>query len=260
MAGLVTLNIDSGVARITLSRPDANNAMSEDFIEDLATACEQAADDPSVRVVLITALGKNFCVGGDIRAFASEADPGGFIEKLATRLHQGMARLAAIDAPVVVAVQGAAAGAGLSLAGAADIVVAGVGASFTLAYTGIGLTSDGGATWTLPRILGLRLTQEMMYLGRRLSAEEALRHGLVTRVVADDALEAEAEGIATTIAAGPTRAFGGVKRLLNASFGATLSDHLDAEAAAIGDALRTQDAQAAVKSFLAREKPVFENR
>ncbi|MET0362672.1 MAG: enoyl-CoA hydratase-related protein [Sphingobium sp.] len=260
MAGLVKLHVENGLARITLSRPEAGNAMSWDFIADLANASEQAADDPSVRAVLITAEGKNFCVGGDIKAFASEADPGDFIERLAGRLHQGIARLAAMDAPVVVAVQGAAAGAGFSLAAAGDIVLAGESSSFTLAYTALGLTSDGGATWTLPRLVGLRLTQELIYLNRRLSAEEAQRYGLVTRVVADDAVEAEALAVATTLAQGPTRTFGAIKRLLHDSSAATLPEQLDAEAKAIGNALRTEDAQGAVKAFIAREKPVFSNR
>ncbi|MET0138342.1 MAG: enoyl-CoA hydratase-related protein [Sphingobium sp.] len=260
MAGLVKLHVENGLARITLSRPEAGNAMSWDFIADLANASEQAADDPSVRAVLITAEGTNFCVGGDIKAFASEADPGDFIERLAGRLHQGIARLAAMDAPVVVAVQGAAAGAGFSLAAAGDIVLAGESSSFTLAYTALGLTSDGGATWTLPRLVGLRLTQELIYLNRRLSADEAQRYGLVTRVVADDAVEAEALAVATTLAQGPTRTFGAIKRLLHDSSAATLPEQLDAEAKAIGNALRTEDAQGAVKAFIAREKPVFSNR
>jgi 2-(1,2-epoxy-1,2-dihydrophenyl)acetyl-CoA isomerase len=260
MPGLVKLNIDNGLARITLSRPEAGNAMSWDFIDDLTIASEQVAADATVRAVLITAEGKNFCVGGDIKSFANEADPGDFIERLADRLHQGMAKLAGIDAPVVIAVQGAAAGAGFSLAAAGDIVLAGEGASFTLAYSGIGLTSDGGATWTLPRIVGLRMAQELLYLNRRLSAEEAKECGLVTRIVADDALEAEALALATRIAQGPTRAFGGVKRLLQTSFTNSLQQQLDTEAKAIGVALRTEDAQGAVKAFLNREKPVFSNQ
>lgn len=257
MCDLVTLAIVDGLARITLARPDAGNAMHWDLIDALATRCEAIAADPTVRAVLVTAQGRNFCVGGDIRAFAQEADASAFIERLAARLHDGLRALAGIDAPLIVAVQGAAAGAGLSLAAAGDIVIAGESASFSMAYTALGLTSDGGATWTLPRVIGLRRTQEMAFLNRRLSAQEAEHYGLVTRLVADDAVEAEGLSVATAIAAGPLCAFGGIKRLLRNSYGATLSDQLDAEAKAIGAALRTEDAQGAVEAFLAREKPVF---
>ena len=157
----------------------------------------------------------------------------------------------------MVAVRGAAAGAGLSLAVAGDIVLCGEGASFTMAYSGIGLTSDGGATWTLPRLIGLRRTQEMYYLNRRVSAAEAAEWGLVTRVLPDETVEEEALAIARRLAAGPTRGFGGAKCLLARTFSAALGDQLDAEACSIGAALRTRDAQNAVKAFLAREKPVF---
>ncbi|MBC2667914.1 enoyl-CoA hydratase/isomerase family protein [Novosphingobium piscinae] len=257
MGELVRLTIEQGLARIVLARVEAHNAMSAPFIDALATACETAAADPAVRAVLLTAEGKHFSVGGDLRAIHSEADPAAAIEALATRLHDGIKALAACDAPLVVGVQGAAAGAGLGLAAAGDIVIAGEGASFTMAYSAIGLTSDGGATWLLPRVIGLRLTQEMALLNRRLSAAEALAHGLVSRVVADEAVEAEALAVARQLAAGPTRAFGGIKRLLSAGQTAGLSDQLDAEARSMGDLLRTQDAQGAIHAFLAREPAVF---
>ncbi len=257
MAGLVKVNYEGGLARITLARPEAGNAMSWELIDDFAGAGNEVAGNPAVRAVLIDSEGKNFCVGGDIKAFASEADPGGFIERLAGRLHEGVHALATMEAPVVVAVRGAAAGAGLSLAAAGDIVIAGEGASFTMAYTGIGLTSDGGATWTLPRVIGLRRTQEMAYLNRRVSAAEAESWGLVTRVVSDDVLDTEAHAVAVQLAQGPIRAFGGIKRLLRGGYAASLPDQLADEAKAIGEALRTKDAQGAVKAFLAREKPVF---
>ncbi|PTR05820.1 MULTISPECIES: enoyl-CoA hydratase/isomerase family protein [unclassified Novosphingobium] len=257
MSELVKLKVENGLARISLARPESGNAMSRDFIESLVHACETVMADSSVRAVLLNAEGKNFCVGGDINAFAEQGAPGAFIEHLAERLHQGMKCLASINAPVVVAVRGAAAGAGFSLAAAGDIVLAGEGASFTLAYPGIGLTSDGGATWSLPRLIGLRRTQELAYLNRRLSAADALEWGLVTRVVADDVVEAEALQIAERLAQGPTRAFGGIKHLLSQSFSASYEDHLDVEAKAIGSAMDTVDAQSAVQAFLARQKPKF---
>lgn len=260
MTELVTLTIEEGIARLTLARPEAGNAMSWDLIDQLARATQSITADTGVRAVLLTAQGKNFCVGGDIQAFASETDPTGFIRRLAERLHDSVARLAALPVPVVIAVQGAAAGAGFSLAALGDIVLAGESASFTLAYTGIGLTSDGGATWSLPRLIGMRRSQELVYTNRRLSAAEAEAMNIVTRVVPDDQLATEAEAMARKLASGPTAAFGAVKRLLAEGQTNSLTQHLDAEAIAISAALGTQDAQDAVKAFLAREKTLFEGR
>lgn len=257
MSEPVRLTIEAGLAHIVLARPEANNAMSAAFIDAFARAAEMVAADPAVRAVLVSAEGKNFSVGGDLNSFVGAADPGDFIAGLADRLHDGIKALARCEAPLVVAVQGAAAGAGLSLAAAGDIVVAGEGATFTMAYTAIGLTSDGGATWTLPRLIGLRRAQEMAYLNRRVTAAEALDWGLVTRVVADAEVAAAGLAMARQIAAGPTRAFGRVKQLFAEAYAAPLGDQLDTEAREIGAALRTQDAQGAVRAFIAREKPVF---
>ena len=256
----MTLGIEQGLATITLSRPEAGNAMSAAFIETFAGVAQTVAGDPAVRAVLIEAQGKNFCVGGDIRAFASETDPAGFIRSLARRLHDGLLALAGLPAPVVIAVQGAAAGAGLSLVAAGDVVIGARASTYSMAYTGIGLTADGGATWLLPRLIGLRRTQELAYLGRRLTAEEAERYGLITRVVDDAALADEARAVARRLAAGPTHAFGQVKRLLGEGDGATLAAQLDSEADAIGVAMATPDARGAIEAFLARQTPTFAGR
>lgn len=257
---MIKLHIEQSLARITLARPDAGNAMNWDFIDALARACEQVAADASVRAVVIDAEGRNFSVGGDIRSFADQEDRGRYIEKLAGRLHEGIVQLAACSAPVIVAVHGAAAGAGLSLAAAGDLVLASENASFTLAYTGIGLTGDGGALWTLPRVIGMRRTQEMALLNLRIGAAQAQEWGLVTKVVPDDRLQAEALALASRIAAGPTQAFGHIKRLLGASYRTPLAEHLDAETRAMGDAMRTADASNAIDAFLARQTPVFNGR
>lgn len=257
MTELVNGTLEDGIAVITLNRPEAGNALSWDLVDAFAGTAERLAADPGTRAFLICAEGKNFCVGGDIRSFATEADPADFIGRLARRLHEGLAVLAAHDAPVVVAAQGASAGAGLSLAASGDLVLVADNASFSMAYTGIGLTADGGATWLLPRLIGLRATQEMAYLGRRLSAAEALELGFASRVVAADDLADEALTLARQIASGPTGAFGGVKRLLERSSRTTLTEHLELEAAAIERAMATPDAQEGIASFLERRKPTF---
>lgn len=257
---LVMLGIERGLATITLARPEAGNAMTAEFIDSLAAVAQTVAGNPAVRAVLIEAQGKNFCVGGDIRAFASAAEPARFIAALARRLHDGVMALAGLPAPVVIAVQGAAAGAGLSLVAAGDVVIGARSSRYSMAYTGIGLTADGGATWLLPRLIGLRRTQELAYLGRRLTAEEAERYGLITRIAEDAALADEARTVARKLADGPTHAFGQVKRLLGEGDGATLAAQLDREAEAIGVAMATQDARAAIKAFLTRETPTFAGR
>ena len=257
MSDPVNLVIQQSVATITLSRPEAGNALDWALVDAFSTACETIAADTTVRAVLIESAGKNFCVGGDLKAFAAESDPVGFLRNLAERLHVGIARLAGQAAPVIVAVQGAAAGAGLSLVAGGDLVVAGRSSSYTMAYTAIGLVADGGATWSLPRVIGLRRAQEMAYTNRRLSADEALSYGLVTRLVADEAVQAEARGLAALIASGPTFAFGKLKRLFADSFGADLTSQLAGEATAIADAMATDDARRAIAAFLERRKPDF---
>lgn len=256
----VTLDVTGGVATITLARPEAGNAMSWELVDTLGHVVDAAIGDESVRVFLIEAQGKNFCVGGDIRSFASEADPAAFIGALARRLHESVVKLAEHPAPVVVAAQGASAGAGLSLVAGGDIVLAGRSSSFSMAYTGIGLTADGGATWFLPRLIGLRRTQELAYAGRRLSAADAEAYGLVTRLVDDEALIDEARAVAAKIAAGPTGAFGAVKRLLAETERSSLAEQLDAEAAAIEIAMAGDDAKEGVAAFLARRPPVYKGR
>lgn len=257
MTDLVTGALSGGVATITLNRPEGHNAMSWGLVDAFSSVAERLAGDSATRAFLLLAEGKNFCVGGDIRGFAAEADPASFLRGLALRLHEGLMFLFNHPAPLIVAAQGAAAGAGLSLVAGGDIVLAGRSSTFSMAYTGIGLTADGGATWLLPRVIGLRRTQELAYLGRRFNAEEAAEYGLVTRIVDDEALTAEAEAVAAKIAAGPTGAYGSLKRLFATSAGATYADQLDAEADAIAKAMATADAAEGVASFLGRRAPVF---
>lgn len=252
--------IVDGIATLTLARPQARNAMTMAFMDAFHAAASAVADDPLTRVILIEAEGPHFCVGGDVRDFAAEDDPGAYMAALAGRLHDTVGLLARLPVPVVVAVQGVAAGAGLSLVAGADIAIAGRSSTFLAAYGALGLTADGGATWFLPRVLGLRLTQEMMYTGRRLTAEEAVRHGLVTRIVKDHRVSSEARRVASQIAQGPTTAYGMVKRLL-AEHGATsLEQQLEAERAAIAAARTTTDGREGVAAFIGRRRPSFIGR
>lgn len=257
---VITCAIAEGLATLTLARADAGNAIGERFIADFAAAADQVARDGTVRAVLIEAQGKNFCVGGDIHEFAAHPLPERFVAQVADRLHEGILALMEQPAPVVIAVQGAAAGAGLSLVASGDVVIGARSSLYAMAYSSIGLTADGGASWLLPRLIGLRRTQQLAYLGTRLGAEEALDWGLLTQVIDDADLADQARAVARRLAAGPTRAFGQIKRLLADGQTATLAVHLHSEAASMGEAMASDDAQGAIRAFLARETPVFTGR
>jgi len=255
----VLLDFAGGVATLRLNRPDKGNAIDEAMAADLAEAATQIAERPDVRAVLIAGNGPNFTVGGDLGLFAGTAR-----EQLPNRLrrmidsfHLAIERLTGIDAPVIAAVRGGAGGGGLGLLYVADIVVASDDARFALGYGALGLTADGGNTWFLPRMVGMRRAQELFLLNRRLTAQEALEFGLVTRLAPADAVEREAAALAAQLAAGPTRAFGAVRRMLRQSFETGLADQLSAENDSIVAASRTDDAQEGIAAFVAKRRPQF---
>ncbi len=257
-AKTIRLEIEDGLARITLDRPAAANALDLEMARELSEATLSCDEDPGVRAVLLTATGRIFCAGGDLQAFAGAGDAlPRALKELTGHLHGAISRLARMRAPVVSAVNGTAAGAGLGLACAADLVVAGASTKFTMAYTRVGLVPDGSSTYFLPRLIGMRRTLDLMLTNRVLSAEEALEWGLVTRVVPDDALQSDAEALARGLAAGPTQAFGAVKRLVHESANDTLESQMERESRAIADAARTSDAREGIAAFLEKRKPHF---
>ncbi|HEX7822581.1 MAG TPA: enoyl-CoA hydratase/isomerase family protein, partial [Sphingobium sp.] len=257
MTELVLGKIEDGVAILTLNRPETSNAMSMALTDALYALVEPYSRDRSVRAWLITSTGKNFCAGGDIGAFGNTDDPQGLIGSLARRLHDSLRILHEHRAPVVMAIQGAAAGAGFSMVSGADIAIAARSSTYLWAYAAIGLTCDGGSTWNLPRVIGLRRAQELAFTGRRLTGEEAAAIGLVTRVVDDELLQEEALKVARQIAQGPTESFGTVKSLFARTFANDYGTQLEAEATAIAAALGRPDGANAVQSFLTKSKPLF---
>lgn len=250
-----------GVARITLRRPDAANAIDLALARELGDAALRCAEDASVRAVLLTGEGKMFCGGGDLGAFAGagESVPV-LLKQITAHLHVAVSRFARMRAPVIAAVNGPAAGAGLSLVCAADLAVASDAAKFTLAYTRVGLAPDGSSTWFLPRLVGARRALELMLTNRTLSAEEALAWGLVNAVVPAAELARESERLAGELAAGASAAFGAVKRLLLLSASQGLETQMEDEALAIADAARTRDGAEGIAAFLAKRAPRFEGR
>lgn len=255
MTQLVLGKIEDGVATLTFNRAEASNAISMELADMLFATIESCAQDNSVRAWLINSVGKNFCAGGDVSTLGStdvaQALAG------ARRIHDSLRILHDHRAPVVVAVQGAAAGVGLAFVSGADVAIAGRSSHYLWAYSAIGLTCDGGVSWHLPRVIGLRRTQELAFTGRRLTADEAADIGLVTRVVDDDILQDEALRVAKHIAQGPTESLGAVKRLFASSYTNDYETQLEAEATSISAAFGRPDGVNGVRAFLEKRQPVF---
>jgi 2-(1,2-epoxy-1,2-dihydrophenyl)acetyl-CoA isomerase len=188
----VLLDFTDGIATLRLNRPDDGNAINPDLAADLAEAATQIAERADVRAVLIASNGPNFTVGGDLSVFAATARGRlpNQLRRMVDSFHLAIERLTSIDAPVVAAVRGGAAGGGLGLLYAADIAVAADDARFAVGYGALGLTADGGNTWFLPRMVGMRRAQELFLLNRRLTAQEALEFGLVSQLAPSDAVDA----------------------------------------------------------------------
>lgn len=240
--------VDGSIGRLTLNRPSHGNAIDVDLADALLEAAVRLAEDPAVKVVTLTGNGRLFCAGGDIAAFAA-GEPGAVISRITVSLHAAINRLATMPKPLVTIVNGPAAGAGLGLAMLGDIVVAASSAHFTSAYTAIGVSPDAGTSWLLPRLIGLRRAQVMILNNLRVGADEALAIGLVTRVVSDETLAGEGEKIAQSLATGATEAFAIARRLLHRSHCSSLADHLEAEAAGIVAAARSEVAKARFSAF-----------
>jgi len=263
MESLATLllEVSEHVAYITLNRPAVANAVSLELAQELEEVARGCAEDNSVRAVLLTGAGRIFCGGGD-KSFAAQDQTHvpTHLKRVNLFLHSAIQCFARMRAPVVVAVNGPAAGFGMSLACAGDIVLANESARFKLDYSRVGLTPGASSTYYLPRIIGLRRTMELALTNRTLTAREAEAIGLVTRVVPDDQLIAEAESLANELAHGPTRAYGGVKRLLYGAATNPLYEQMELENESMADLAHSADAQEGVAAFLAKRPPQFSGR
>ncbi|MFV3076103.1 enoyl-CoA hydratase/isomerase family protein [Niveispirillum fermenti] len=248
---------DGAVLRLVLDRPQAGNGISLAMARALMRAAIAADEDETVRCVLLTGRGRLFCAGGDIHEFAVAGDGiGAYLKEVTACLHAAIIRLLRMPKPLVVAVNGPAAGAGFSLAMAGDIVLASARARFIPAYGALGYTPDGGLSWLLPRLVGLRRAQEILLANRALTAEEAVGIGLATRILTEDDLEAAALEQARTLSSCATGALGRMRGLLlDAS--QPLEAHLDAEARAISASARTAHGREGVAAFLAKRLPDF---
>jgi len=259
VSGPVLLAREGAIATITLNRPAAGNAVNLELTAALAKALDVIVDDPVVRCVVLTGSGRLFCVGGDIAAFAAVGEKTSqFLSELATSLHASVSRLAQMAKPLVVLVNGPAAGAGMSLALLGDVVLAARSAHFTAAYGTVGLTPDGGMSWLLPRLVGLRRAQEIILANRRIGAEESAVIGLVTRVVDDAELATAGQALAAQLARSASGALAGARALLAASLQNSLDVQLELEARTIAAAGASADCAEGIAAFLAQRKPQFQ--
>ncbi|GAA0363254.1 enoyl-CoA hydratase-related protein [Actinoallomurus spadix] len=261
MSESVLYDLADGVATIGLNRPDAMNSLTTETKEALRAAVERARDDSAVRAVILTGSGRAFSAGQDLREHAANLEAGrGLAGAIAGHYNPIVLALAAMPKPVIAAINGVAAGAGLSFALACDLRIASEKASFATAFTRIGLAPDSGLSWTLQRLVGRAKATELLLLAEPLRAPEALELGLVNRVVPADRLDAEARELARRLAAGPTVAYGAVKAALDHAATSDLAGALAKEAELQDACAATADHAAATKAFLKKEEPVFEGR
>ena len=252
-----------GIATLTLNRPESLNSLDLAMMDALITNAVALSGDDSVRCIVIRGAGRHFMAGGDIRTFAANlaAPPAQRREEFARivqRVHTAIETIYRMPHPVVAAVHGAVAGFGLSLMCACDLAVAAESSYFTSAYRHIGLTPDGGATFALPRIVGLKKAMEIVLLGERFGADEALRLGLINRVVPEAELAAAVEKLAAALASAPALALRNGKRLINQSLTTSLSMQLDAEAKSFGACSATPDFVEGITAFLDKRTPRFD--
>lgn len=253
--------VTEGVATITLNRPEKANAFSLTLAEELCDAAGRCDHDPEVRAVILTGEGRFFSAGGDLSDFAGAGERMGQLLAATTHgLHGAVSRFHRMDPPVIVALNGTAAGGGFSLAISGDLVIASERAKLTMGYGKIALTPDGTSTYFLPRLVGLRRAQELMLTDRVLGAKEAQTWGLVTEVVTPEALMERAGALAARLAAGPTLAFGGAKRLLAATYANPLETQAELEARSIAGLTRSDDAREGIAAFLEKRDPVYRGR
>lgn len=263
MSDPVLFHRNEAVATLTLNRPDALNVLDEAMTTALLARVTAIGNDASVRVVVLRGAGPHFMAGGDIRMFAAlrdlpPAERTARFETFIGPVHAFLELLVRLPQPVIARVHGACAGFGLSLMAACDLAIASDDAYFTTAYRHIGLTPDGSGTWSLPRVVGPRKAMELVLLSPRLDAREALRIGLVNRVVPAAELDSAVEGVAKSLATGPAQALRNAKRLLRESLGRTLPEQLNAEALSIAQCAGTSDFVEGITAFLEKRPPRFE--
>ncbi|MDR7154148.1 2-(1,2-epoxy-1,2-dihydrophenyl)acetyl-CoA isomerase [Sphingobium xenophagum] len=254
----IAFTVEEGIGWITLDRPEAGNAITLPLARALLAAAIRCQTDTAIRCIVLTGNGRLFCAGGDVQLLAGAGDKRSeVLSELIATFHAAVARLARAPKPLVTLVNGPAAGAGFSLGMLGDVVIGARSAHFTAAYGAIGLTPDGGLSWLLPRLVGLRKAQEIILANRRIKAEEAEAIGLVTRIVDDEALADEGLRVATALADAPMAALAASRALLADSFETGLETQLDRELRSMAAAGAGRESEEGLSALLAKRPANF---
>lgn len=262
MAQSILVSVEAGVLTITLNRPEKLNAFNPEMHGLLRDALKKASLDASIRAVLLTGAGRGFCAGQDLaeRDVAAGGSPVDLSVSIGSFYNPLVRRLRELSKPVLCAVNGVAAGAGANIALSCDIVLAARSASFIQAFARIGLVPDSGGTWHLPHLVGTARAMALAMLAEKLPAEDAERWGLIWKTVDDDKLMAEATQVARALAAGPTKAFGLIKKAIYVAGHHTLDAQLDLERDLQREAGMSEDYREGVAAFMQKRKPQFKGK
>jgi 2-(1,2-epoxy-1,2-dihydrophenyl)acetyl-CoA isomerase len=260
--GPVLLRIADGIAHVTLNRPDVSNGMNVELLKALCDAIMVCHGEPSVRAVLLTGEGKNFCAGGDVHTFASKGEKlPDYIRQATAYLQNAVASMIRLEAPVIASVHGfAAGGGGFGLVCASDMVVAGASAKFLAGATRVGMAPDAGVSVTLPRLVGLRKATAILLTNPVITAAEALELGIINRVVPDEELAETSLKLARELAAGAPMALAATKRLLWSGIGTSVEQCLPEEARTVSELSGTADSREGLAAVIERRKPIFTGR
>ena len=258
MSDLILYTVSDGIAAITFNRPQVMNALDPETIVEFRAVCEHAERDPQARVVVLRGAGPAFLAGGDVASFkANLRDFSGKVIALAGELHRGILALRRAPKPVIASVHGAVAGAGMSIMMACDLIIAAEGTQFSMAYSRIATSPDGGASWFLPRLVGYQKAMELLLLADAVDAATLQTMGVINRLVPAVELEAATQSLAQRLAAGPATAYAETKALVNSSINQELMKHLDAEAEAFSRCAAHADFAEGVTAFVEKRKAVF---
>ena len=252
--------VESNIGRIILNRPEAANAITVPLVKELLDVAIKCEAGKPIRALILQGKGSIFCAGGDLKFMTEQDNLRESISEMIGILHVALSKIDHLDAPLIGAITGTAAGAGLSLVSACDMVIAGKSVKFTSAYTAAGLTPDGSSTFHLPRSIGKKRTMELMLTNRVLSADEALDWGLINSVVDDDDVIKEANKLAGRIALGPTKAFGGVNEMIRQSFSNGLETQMELESQIFSEQLKGEDGPEGIKAFTEKRRPSYKGK
>ncbi|MFC7048787.1 enoyl-CoA hydratase/isomerase family protein [Emcibacter nanhaiensis] len=255
-----TLDVElkDNILKVTLNRPNDANSISLPLAKELMDLFTRECENPEIRAVVLTGAGKLFCAGGDLETMLAQGENTKvFLRELTSYLHAAVARMSVMNAPVIAAVNGTAAGAGMALACAADLAICEESSRFVLAYTKVGLVMDGSSSWYLPRIVGLRRAMELALDNRMLSSQEALDWGIINRIAPDGEVVDHAMEWAKQLANGPTGSFGVVKNMLRQSLQTDLDRQLEVESMLMSAAAESDDGQEGMRAFFEKRPPNF---